>query len=267
MRTSHGRALPASWRRCCVLVLPGALALGVFAFPQPAAAFTPYNCHDDTSIARTNTHGSPLNGTFGYANAPLNHENAYYYLNVYTATTCTPSVDGQVHLLVQVTANGIGDVPGAQCFSTTWGPPCDPSARLETGTALYDEMPAWGFEFKDASTGAILQPCAGGDGSGGNNCPSHPQPVSVAHGTDTATWRFDGAVLNHGYRVRIANQYDDVIWETARLDVVACSTCFPPVSLPVTLRGAAAGPVSSAHDLGALLARILSVFWRPAARP
>jgi hypothetical protein len=206
-------------RRLLIGLLLGACASSSIALPAHTAAETYRACHDDTSIARTNTHGSPLNGTFGTANMTYNHENAYYYLDVQVTSACP-----YTHLVVQVTPNGIGNLAGSKC-STNWGPPCYPTARACIDACLAGEQPAWGFEYKSAS-GTILQPCAGGDGSGGNNCPQHPGAV-IGTGAATVSWRYDNAKVGSDYRVRIANLYDDVIWESARLDVVACATCLP----------------------------------------
>jgi hypothetical protein len=219
--TSH---LGQRWLRAGLLVLLLAPWLQL-VLAQPVSGFTSRPCHDDTSFARSNTHGSPINGTF--TGGPPDHSNSYYYLDISVTNSCVASLDNHAHLLLQVTANGVGVLPGNQCSTSSWGPPCYPSARACIDTCLSNERPTWGFEWKLAATGTLVGRCAGGDGSGGNNCPKHPGPVVANPGNATVTWRFDRAVLGQAYRARIVNLYDDVIWEDARVDVVACSTCEP----------------------------------------
>jgi hypothetical protein len=214
----------------CILALL-ILASVVLVPSTNVRAFHTPPCHDDTSISRTNSHGSPLNGTFGRIGATANHSNGYYYLNISTGPGCVASQDGYVHLLGMVTANGIGLLPGHPiCSTTSWGPPCYPASRRIVDPALASEDPTWGFEIKDAITGKDVA-CTGGDGSGGSDCPGTPN-LSAVPGDATVQFRFDRAQPNHGYRFRLANEYTDngltdVMWETATFDVVACATCEP----------------------------------------
>ena len=231
-------------RRAAALIISAVPLLLLFV-ATPASAFTSYPCHDDTSTARANTHGSPLNGTFGDVGQPPNHSHGYYYLDISTAkadgSACVTSQDGYIHILGQVTANGIGLAAGHPvCSTSAWAPStngvdnptCDPKWRNETGTALAADSPAWGFEIKDAATGAIVA-CTGGNGAGGTDCPGTLN-VTASPGNATVTFRFDNALANHAYRFRLANEYvdsgtgqTDVLWESASFDVVACSTCTP----------------------------------------
>jgi hypothetical protein len=196
---------------------------------QQAHAYMLRACHDDSSISRTNTHGSPLNGSFGKLGATPNHSNGYYYLDVQTAVGCGVGADGLVHAVGRVTANGVGLLQGCTP-SSNWGAPCDPRSRRVTGLALASERPAWGFEYKNASTGADAFnadgtiACTGGDGSGGSNCPGTPNIVA-SPGNATVEFRYDGTVSQ--LRFRLTNEYDDPIWETATVDIVPCSTCEP----------------------------------------
>jgi len=185
---------------------------------RPANAFVSYACHDDSSIARTNTHGSPNNGTF------VPH-NGYYYLNISTSG-CVTSADGQVHVVGHVTANGEGLRAGhPTCSTTSWGPPCDPSWRAVVDPALANERPAWGFEIWDSSHNLLLA-CTGYYSGSSSNCPGNP-PVVANPGDSTVEFRWDGMTTNTAFRFRIANNYDDVLWEYATFDVVACSACEP----------------------------------------
>jgi hypothetical protein len=223
----------ARWLAATVVLAAAMLALA----PSHASAFVLYACHDDTSISRDPTHGSPLNGSFGDTGQVFNHSHGYYYLDVKSTSACPVGADGLYHFVLHITANGLGDAAGCTPQYTTWGPPCyngsDGGAdqRLITGTALAAETPAWGLETKDASTGASLE-CQGGDGSGGypSEC-VNSSPVTASPGNATIEWRYDGTVSQ--IRQRIDDQYWDSttgtlpIWETATLDVVPCSTCEP----------------------------------------
>jgi hypothetical protein len=214
------------------ILLPFLLAISaafLVSHDLHAHAYTLRACHDDSSLSRTNTHGSPLNGSFGKVGAAPNHSNGYYYLDVQTAAACSVGADGLVHAVGRVTANGVGLLRGCTP-SSNWGPPCDPRFRLITGTALAGEHPAWGFEYKNASTGTDAFnangtiACTGGDGSGGSNCPGTPNIVA-SPGNATVEFRYDGTASQ--LRFRITNEYDDPIWETATVDIVPCSTCEP----------------------------------------
>lgn len=207
-----------------VLTIVGGLAVHSGIGRLSVEAFTLRPCHDDTSISRNNTHGSPLNGSFGQVGASPNHSNGYYYLDIADGPGCAASTDGHIHLVGRVQANGTGLLPGCTP-STNWGPPCDPSFRAVSGAAMANERPSWGFEIKDAASGADVA-CTGGDGSGGSNCPGTPN-ITANPGNATVEFRFDDALAGHGYRFRLDNQYDDPIWEYATFDVVACSTCEP----------------------------------------
>jgi hypothetical protein len=221
-----------SYAAALVLVTMGMVFVGT----SPAKAYTLQPCHDDTSIARTNTHGSPLNGSFGQVGATFNHSNGYYYLNVESTSACPIGADGLYHYVLHITANGLGITSG--CVpSTNWGPPCyngtdgGPDQRLITGTALANESPAWGLETKTGDRTTTLK-CTGGNAAGGypSLCPNSP-PVVASPGTATIEWRYDGP--QSSISQRIDNQYFDSgtgtqpIWETATLDVVPCSTCEP----------------------------------------
>lgn len=233
------RVIPGARGALMLLAVLLAVVAALVAPSRSAHAFTSYPCHDDTSISRANTHGSPLNGTFGDQGQPPNHSHGYYYLDITTAG-CTVGADGHYHLLGRVTANGIGLLAGhPTCDITAWfpstsgvdNPTCDPKWRAITGTALASEDPTWGFEMKLASNGSIIA-CAGGNGAGGTDCSGTPN-VTASPGTATVEFRFDLAAANTAYRFRIANEYvndsglTDVMWETASFDVVACSTCEP----------------------------------------
>jgi hypothetical protein len=211
-------------RRLLPMALAAAVAASVLALPfaRTAEAFALPPCHDDTSVARTNSHGSPLNGSFGHVGAAPNHSNSYYYLDAQTGSGCGAGTDGLVHAVGRITANGIGVLPGCTP-STNWGPPCSPSYRRVVEPALRSETPSWGLEFKNAATGAVIA-CTGGNGSGGTDCPRTPN-LSAVPGDATVEFRYNGPVTH--LRFRIANEYDDPIWETATLDIVACSTCEP----------------------------------------
>ena len=195
--------------------------------PHSVDAFAVPSCHDDSSIARSNTHGSPLNGSFGHAGAAANHSNSYYYLDVKTASGCGAGADGLVHYVGRVQANGIGLLPGCT-LSTNWGPPCTAAFRRETGLAVHNDDPTWSFEFKNAATGAIIA-CTGGNGSGGTDCPGTPN-ITAVPGDAVVEFRYNGPVT--AVRFRIANEYDDPIWEASSLDIVPCSTCEPSRPLP-----------------------------------
>lgn len=227
-----------------------------------ADAFTVRSCHDDTGIGRVNAHGSPLNGSFGHIAGsvalPYNHQNAYYYLDVVADASCTPSVDGNVHLVGRVTANGTGVTNGGglnACGSSWFPPPCDTSMQVVTGAALHAQTDLqWGFEYKDRATGANLG-SIGGDGSGG--CPSGSTPASCASavvaacGDCTVEFRYDGPNTSSGFRLRVVNLYDDTLWEVATLDVVACSTCEPvpapaPTPTPTPTATATLSPTATA---------------------
>jgi hypothetical protein len=229
MRGSFGQ------RSLTALALSVLIGSGMWVMQRPreAEAFVLYPCHDDTSVSRTNSHGSPLNGTFGTPGAPANHSNSYYYLDVTLASSCPVGPDGQVHLVAHVTANGVGLLPGHPvCSTSTWGSPCDPSWRREVGAAVAAETNiAWGFEYKDAGNGTILG-CAGGNGSGGTDCQGVPNVVP-SPGDATVEFRYSATTSTTGFRFRVANEYfdptggGDIVWESASLDVVSCSTCEP----------------------------------------
>jgi hypothetical protein len=209
------------------------------------------SCHDESSIIRTNTHGSPLNGSFGgkFGQVPVpfppNHSNGYYYLNVRADAThgCGIGADGLYHYVLHVTANGVGLAPGCpQSSATGWGPPCDPSFRRVSGAALANESPAWGFETKNDDRTSTLK-CTGGDASGGypSLCPGSPNVVA-SPGDATVEWRYDGP--EGAISQRIDNQNDEPIWETATLDVVSCSTCELAGAQRVTIAGGGVPPFS-----------------------
>jgi hypothetical protein len=205
-----------------------------------ARAYTLYACHDDTSIARAATHGSPLNGSFGRVGASFNHSNGYYYLNVKSTSDCPAGADGLYHYVLHITANGIGVAPGCVPQRAHWGPSCydgsdgGPDQRMISGAALAAESPAWGLETKTGNRRVTLR-CTGGNANGGYPalCPNSP-PVTARPGNATIEWRYDGP--QSSISQRIDDQYWDAdggtqpLWETATLDVVPCSSCEPGVS-------------------------------------
>ena len=208
--------------RCLLMPIALVTPLVMVLPSQSVSAFAVRACHDDVSISRTNSHGSPLNGSFGKVGAAPNHSDSYYYLDVKTASGCGVGAGGLVHAVGHVTANGVGRLPGCTP-STGWGPPCGPSSRRVVEPALRSEDPTWAFEFKNASTGAVIA-CTGGNGSGGTDCPGTPN-ITAVPGDATVEFRYDGPVTQ--LRFRIANEYDDPIWEYASVDIVACATCEP----------------------------------------
>jgi hypothetical protein len=233
MRAAFG----SRWLAGFVLAMLIGTGLWVAQIPMNAEAFVLYPCHDDTSVSRTNSHGSPLNGTFGTPGAAKNHSNSYYYLDVSIASSCPVGPDGQIHLVAHVTANGVGLLSGHPvCSTSSWGPPCDPTWRREIGSAIAAETNiAWGFEYKDASNDVVVA-CAGGNGSGNHNGPPDCMgvPNVEAHpGDATVEFRYNAMTSTNGFRFRATNEYfdpssgGDVVWETASLDVVSCSTCEP----------------------------------------
>ena len=222
-----------------IVVLTGVVILRSAPTLQARPAFALLNCHDDSGNTKVNTHGSPLNGSFGTPHAAPNHSNGYYYLNVQSSAACPIGGDGLYHYVLHVTANGTGLLPGCTP-SSNWGPPCDPSYRAVTGATLNAQTDvAWGFETKNGDRSSTLK-CTGGDASGGypSLCPNSPNVIAPC-GDCTVEWRYDGS--QSAISQRIDNQYDDPIWETATLDVVACSTCEPAGSTP-TPTPAPSGP-------------------------
>ena len=208
--------------RCLLMPIALMTPLVMVVPSRSVSAFAVRACHDDVSISRTNSHGSPLNGSFGNVGAAPNHSNSYYYLDVRTASGCGLGAGGLVHAVGHVTANGVGLLPG--CIpSTNWGPSCGPGSRRVVEPALRSEDPTWAFEFKNASTGAVIA-CMGGNGSGGTDCPGTPN-ITAVPGDATVEFRYDGPVTQ--LRFRIANEYYDPLWEYASLDIVACATCEP----------------------------------------
>lgn len=216
-------------------IVSGGLLLGSHLSGGPAKiearpAFALLGCHDDSDNTKTNTHGSPLNGSFGQPGAPPNHSEGYYYLNVQSTGACPVGADGLYHFVLHITANGTGLLPGCTP-SSNWGPPCDPSFRKVVGAELHAQTDVqWGLETKNGDRSQTLA-CSGGDGAGGypSLCPNSPNVVAPC-GDCMIEWRYDGP--QSAISQRIDNQYDDPIWETATLDVVACSTCEPGATTP-----------------------------------
>src|SRR5437588_658171 len=137
--------------RCLLMPIALMTPLVMVLPSQSVSAFAVRACHDDVSISRTNSHGSPLNGSFGNVGAAPNHSNSYYYLDVETASGCGVGAGGLVHAVGHVTANGVGLLPG--CIpSTNWGPSCGPGSRRVVEPALRSEDPTWAFEFKNATS-------------------------------------------------------------------------------------------------------------------
>ena len=184
-------------------------------------AFTAYACHDDSHIPRTYTHGNPNDGTFVVPNG-------YYYLNVMPGSACGVGSDGRLHLVGHVRAYGEG-CPGDQPGQAThcpqpWGSWVKPIEAADN--------PAWGFEVWNSGHTQLLACTGSYSGNGGTNCPGTPNLVAVP-GDATVEFRYDGPNVDpNGYRFRIANNYDNVMWEYATLDVVSCSTCEPGGSSP-----------------------------------
>jgi len=202
-------------------VVAVAVPLGASLFnSRHVEAFTLQPCHDDSSISRSNTHGSPLNGTF------IPH-GGYYYLDISTSG-CSMGSDGLTHLVGHVQANGIGLLAGHPSCSGAWGPPCDPSWRAETDStvpSLASDNPTWGFELWDASHTTMFA-CTGTYNGTNSNCPGTAN-ITATPGDTWVEFRYNGKTSNTGFRWRIANAYDSVIWEESDFDTVTCNTCEP----------------------------------------
>jgi hypothetical protein len=189
-------------------------------------AFTPYACHDDSHIPRTYTHGDPNDGTFVVPNG-------YYYLNVKSGPGCGLGADGRLHLVGHVRAYGEG-CPGDQPGQATHCPqPWGSWAKVIEAA----DNPGWGFELWNTAHTQLLACTGSYSGNGATNCPGTPNLVAVP-GDANVEFRYDGPNVDpNGYRFRIANNYDNVLWEVATLDVVPCSTCepggFTPTKPPV----------------------------------
>jgi hypothetical protein len=207
LAAKHSRGRGYRYRLSLALAaLLAAPALVVAAQQQPALADAPTACHNDTTFARTYTHGSPKTGL------PTRH--GYYYLDVKFGQGCGVGADGLVHLyatlrpLTVVGPHTSNDPDGGMMYWTEFH--YNTSAEVDLNNSRYVTTTGEKMPCSPGSKTVLTCTCIDGLGTIMVMRYDGPDIFGLSKGKDA--------------RFRIANESGEVLTDFASIRVVKSST-------------------------------------------